>query len=122
MGRMFFLLVLCFPVLLATGQPALKSILYDFEGLDIGLENIPGGAYSYGAVSQQVVANPNGYSDMLGSRCALISVNWNVNWGAFGESNSSYVEIDAAVDKFNFYFLNPLTNSNAAAIDLRNFS
>lgn len=118
MKRIIFLLFFCFAVLITSGRSSLKSILYDFEGMNIGLQNIPWGAYSYGAVSLKIVSNPEGYSDMMGSRCAQVDVNWAVNWGAFGKGNSRYVEIDATVDKINFYFLNPLSNSANATIDL----
>jgi hypothetical protein len=58
------------------GQARLKWIVYDFDGLNAGQQDLPDGDYRYGDLSYKVAYNPFGHSDMLGDRVLQIDLNW----------------------------------------------
>jgi len=94
----------------------LKSLVYDFDGLDIGQTNLPEGDYNVNDLSYQVDANPLAANDMNGDRVLKLNLNWNTNYGTFGRGISRYIEFNPQQDVFNFYFYNPLSNGQNAAL------
>jgi hypothetical protein len=96
----------------------LKSIVYDFDGFDLNLSNLPEGDYSYGDLSYKVTSNPLQASDMLGDRVLELDVNWSAGYGAFGRGISRYIEFDVNQDVFNFYFYNPASNNQDATLEI----
>ncbi len=111
----FIVMALCVPL----PAQVLKSIVYDFDGFDLGATDLPEGDYSYGDLAYTTTLNPLGPSDMLGDRVLKINLNWNAGYGAFGRGISRYIEFDPAQDRFNFYFYNPVNNTQNAVIDLK---
>jgi hypothetical protein len=97
------------------GQARLKWIVYDFDGLNAGQQDLPDGDYRYGDLSYKVAYNPFGHSDMLGDRVLQIDLNWSGGMGEFGKSTSRYLEIDPGQDYLNFYFYNPPLNGQDVA-------
>jgi hypothetical protein len=95
-----------------------KSIVYDFDGLDIGQTNIPEGDYSYGDLTYKIAANPIAAGEMLGDRVMQLDLKWNLNYATFGRGISRYIEFDANEDVLNFYFYNPPSNSQNAVFDV----
>ncbi len=85
----------------------LKSIVYDFDGFDLGQTSLPEGDYSYGDLSYQIAANPLAQSDMLGDRVLKLNINWVNGYAAFGRGVSRYIEFNPNQDILNFYFLQP---------------
>jgi hypothetical protein len=96
----------------------LKSMVYDFDGLDIGASDIPEGDYAYGDLSYQIAANPLSANDMLGDRVMKLSLNWNNAYGSFGRGISRFVEFDPNADMINFFFYNPTSNNQNATFDV----
>jgi hypothetical protein len=96
----------------------LKSIVYDFDGFDIGQTNLPEGDYKINDLTYSIAENPLSANDMLGDRVLQLNLDWKNNYGAFGKSISRYIEFDPATDKFNFYFYNPLSNNQEATFDI----
>jgi beta-mannanase len=103
---------------LGSAKAQLKSLVYDFDGLDIGETNIPDGDYSYGDLTHQVSANPLPSNDMLGDRVIQLNVNWSSGYGSFGRGISRYIEFDPAKDVFNFYLYNPSANGQNAVFSV----
>lgn len=97
----------------------LKSIVYDFDGLDIGQTDLPEGDYKINDLAYEVAANPLGNSDMLGDRVLQLNLNWNLGNGAFGRGISRFIEFDPAADMVSFYFYNPLANPTDASIEVK---
>jgi hypothetical protein len=95
----------------------LKSVVSDFDGLDINQVTLPDGSYSGGDMNWKVAANPLGNNDMLVDRVLQLNLNWNSGQGLFGKSINRFIELDPAADKLNFYFYNPLSNPGDASID-----
>src|SRR5438477_12386744 len=89
----------------------LKSIVYDFDGLDIGQTDLPEGDYRVNDLSYKTVANPTGSGEMLGDRVLEMDLNWSTGYGAFGRGISRFIEFNPSTDVFNFYFYNPTSNS-----------
>lgn len=102
----------------SVSKAQLKSIVYDFDGLDIGSNNLPEGDYSYGDLTYQISANPLSQNDMLGDRVIKLNVNWNVNYGSFGRGISRFIEFDPVKDVFNFFFYNPSSNGQNAVFTI----
>ncbi|MCE3260841.1 MAG: glycoside hydrolase family 26 [Bacteroidetes bacterium] len=96
----------------------LKSIVYDFDGLDIGQNALPEGDYSFGDLSYMVDASPLPHNDMIGDRVLKINANWNSGYGAFGRGISRYIEFDSNTDNLNFYFYNPFSNNQNANFEI----
>jgi hypothetical protein len=96
----------------------LKSMVYDFDGLDIGSSDIPEGDYGYGDLSYQISANPVNANDMIGDRVVKLDLNWNAGYGSFGRGISRYVEFDPNADMFNFFIYNPYSNNQNATFDV----
>jgi hypothetical protein len=96
----------------------LKSIVYDFDGLDISQTDLPEGDYSVNDLAYSIAANPLTASDMLGDRVLKLNLNWSAGNGVFGRGISRYIEFDPINDKFNFYFYNPLSNNQNATFDV----
>lgn len=101
-----------------SGQ-VLKSVVYDFDGLDIGQTDLPEGDYKINDLVYQVAANPLGNSDMLGDRVLQLNLNWSAGNGAFGRGISRFIEFDPTADVLNFYFYNPVSNSANASVEVR---
>jgi hypothetical protein len=95
---------------------SLKSILYDFEGMDAGISQLPEGDYSYGDLSYRVVPNPLGYSGMPGRQSLELTIAWKAGYGAFGKGVTRYIELNPVADRLNFYLYNPLSNAEDASL------
>jgi|GEM_PF-2349392 len=96
----------------------LKSIVYDFDGLDINQGDLPEGDYGGGDLVYRVAANPLSASDMIGDRVLKLNLNWNTGYGVFGRGISRYIEFDPNSDNFNFFFYNPVSNNQSATFDV----
>jgi len=108
-----------FVTLLSYGQsPVLKSIIYDFDGLDIGQTDLPDGDYKNFDLTYQVAANPLNSSDVLGDRVLKLDLNWIIGKGTFGKGISRYIELNVSADHLNFYCYNPLSNNASATVDI----
>ncbi|HEX8515981.1 MAG TPA: metallophosphoesterase [Bacteroidia bacterium] len=106
-------------VLLAAGAFAqLKSIVYDFDGLNINQTDLPEGDYAVNDLSYRIAANPLAANDMIGDRVLKINLGWNKGNGAFGRGISRYVEFDHNLDRLNFFFYNPVSNNQDAVFDV----
>src|SRR5688572_6830772 len=79
-------------------QPALKSVLYDFDGLDIGQTDLPDGDYSNFDLQYSVVQKPIAGGEMLGDRVLRMEVNWSLGKGEFGKGITKYIELSRASD------------------------
>ena len=99
-------------------QSQIKSMVYDFDGLDIGSSNIPEGDYSYGDLNYQIAANPLPSSDMMGDRVLKLNLNWNLNYGSFGRGVTRFIEFDVNKDVLNFFFYNPISNGQNAILEV----
>lgn len=99
-------------------QPALKYVVYDFDGLDLGATDLPDGDYKNFDLSYHAAANPLAASDVLGDRVLQLDLNWSGGTGEFGKGITKYIELNTAADRFNFYFLNPLANYASAVVDV----
>jgi len=111
------LLFLVFLSLYANSQ-VLKSVVYDFDGLNQGETDLPEGDYSFGDLSYKISPDPLAPADMLGDRVLELHINWQTGSGIFGRGISRYIEFDAARDRFNFYFYNPPSNQQVANLDI----
>lgn len=95
----------------------LKSVIYDFDGFDLGQTNLPEGDYSYGDIQYKIVSPPQSMgAGMIGDRCLEINLNWNLNYAAFGRGISRFIALEQSQDFLNFYFLN--ASSQTAQIEL----
>jgi len=103
---------------LCSAQPALKYVVYDFDGLDLGATDLPDGDYKNFDLLYHVSANPLAASDVLGDRVLQLDLNWSGGTGEFGKGITKYIELNSAADRFNFYFLNPLSNYASAVVDV----
>ncbi|MDP1747022.1 MAG: glycosyl hydrolase [Bacteroidota bacterium] len=111
------ILLILISVYSANGQ-ILKSIVYDFDGIDLFQTNLPDGDYLVNDLTYQVDSNPLSSNDMLGDRVLKLNLNWNTGNGTFGKGISRFIEFDPDQDKFNFYFYNPLSNYQEAKLEL----
>jgi hypothetical protein len=102
----------------AFAQNYLKSVLYDFDGLNIGQTNLPDGDYGNDDLKYRVVATPLVQSDMLGDRVLECKLDWNIGRGEFGKATYRFFELDAATDKLCFYIYNPTTNHSDAKMEV----
>lgn len=96
----------------ARGQQ-LKSVVYDFDGLNIGQTDLPEGDFKSGDLNYTVVANPLGEGEMLGDRVLKVDLNWNTGEGSFGRGISRFIEFNPETDRINFYVYNPSSNGAA---------
>ncbi len=96
----------------------LKSIVYDFDGLDINQTDLPEGDYSALDLSYKVAANPLPANDMIGDRVLKLNLVWNNGYGTFGRGISRFIEFNPNTDMFNFYFYNPVSNNQSATFDV----
>lgn len=96
----------------------LKYVVYDFDGLDIGQSDLPDGDYSHGDAVHSVAANPLAANDVIGDRVLKLDATWLNGSGEFGKAAMRYLELNAASDKLNFYFYNPLSNSASANVEV----
>ena len=103
--------------LLALHLPAqqIKSIIYDFDGFDLGATAIPEGDYSYGDLTYKIAA-PGVTSPVLGDRCLQLDIAWNAGYAAFGRGISRFVELSQSQDRLNFFFQNALANAQSASV------
>jgi hypothetical protein len=96
----------------------LKSIVYDFDGLNINQTDLPEGDYRVRDLTYRIAANPLTASDMIGDRVLKLNLTWSTNYGAFGRGISRFVEFDPNADRLNFYFYNPASNNQNAVFDV----
>ncbi|MBA3665565.1 MAG: T9SS type A sorting domain-containing protein [Bacteroidetes bacterium] len=101
-----------------SASQVLKSVVYDFDGFDLGQTNLPEGDYSYGDLSYSIATNPLPPNDMIGDRVLKMNLNWVNGYGAFGRGISRYIEFDPNQDFFNFYFYNPIANNQNAVFEI----
>jgi hypothetical protein len=87
-------------------QGLLKSVIYDFEGLNLGQTVLPGGDYALGSLSYRVTSNPASYSEVIGDRVLELKLDWSKGAGTFGKGISRFVELDENSDCLNFYIIN----------------
>ena len=114
---LLFLSLFC--IALFSQESFLKSVIYDFDGLNIGQTALPDGDYRNNDLSYQVAANPLGESDMLGDRVLALNLNWTaVGHGEFGKGTFRFFELDAAADYINFYVYNPFINTADANAEI----
>jgi hypothetical protein len=99
-------------------QNFLKSVLYDFDGLNIGQTNLPDGDYRNDDLKYQVVATPLVQSNMLGDRVLECKLDWNIGRGEFGKATFRFFELDAEKDRVCFYIYNPTTNQSDAKMEV----
>lgn len=116
-GFLLFIIGL-FSLLSLPAGAQLKSIVYDFDGLDIGATDIPEGEFKFGDLSYEIAATDMGRNDMVGDRCLKLALSWNSGTGSFGRGISRYIEFDRSADRFNFYFYNPSSNNQDATFDV----
>lgn len=109
----FLLIAKCF-----AQTDRLKSIIYDFDGLDIGQTNLPDGDYKNFDLTYKIVSNPIAASDVLGDRVLELNLNWISGKGEFGKGITKFIELDASADYFNFFCYNPLSNQANAMVDV----
>ncbi|MBI2720971.1 MAG: T9SS type A sorting domain-containing protein [Bacteroidetes bacterium] len=119
----FFITLLFFPFsyfpqsqIAAGGQ--LISVVYDFDGLDIGQVNLPDGDYKNSDMAYEVTANPLAASEVIGDRVLKLSCNWQSGTAEFGKATMRYVELNSGTDYLNFYFYNPTSSSGALPLQL----
>lgn len=103
---------------LLTQAQMLKSVVYTFDGLDIGQTNLPEADYKQNDMTYKVAANPLGSSDILGDRVLQMDLAWNKGTGIFGRSISRFIEMNPSTDSFNFYIYNPQSNAGDALVDV----
>lgn len=96
----------------------LKSVIYDFDGLDIGETNLPDGDYSNNDCTYMVAANPLSQNDVIGDRVLKLNLHWQNGHGEFGKGTARFYELNTGADFLNFYFYNPLANGDAAIVDI----
>jgi hypothetical protein len=96
----------------------LKSVIYDFDGLDIGQTDLPEGDYKNYDLSYQVAANPLTAGGLLGDRVLRLDLAWSLGKGEFGKGVSKYIELNAVADDLNFFIYNPLTNTGPAIAEV----
>ncbi|MES2566860.1 MAG: glycosyl hydrolase [Bacteroidota bacterium] len=96
----------------------LKSIVYDFDGLDIGESDLPEGDYALGDLSYEVSPSPLSPEDMIGDRVLKLNLNWSSGMGGFGRGISRYIEFDPTNDRLNFFLYNPSSNNQDALLDV----
>ena len=116
--KFFTTLFLCFAINLEL-RSQLKSVIYDFDGLDINSTNLPDGPFKNGDLNFFVSANPLPASDVIGDRVLRLDLNWSSGAGEFGKSANRFVELNRSGDFLNFYFYNPVTNSGNANITIQ---
>lgn len=118
MKNLYLVLIFCLFTLFCTATGGLKVVIYDFDGLNIGDTDLPDGDYRSGDVNYQVAATPLVQSDVLGDRALQVNLNWSTGTGEFGKGLSRFFELDASKDYINFYFYNPVTNSQDASVQV----
>jgi hypothetical protein len=96
---------------IASASAQLKSVIYDFDGLDIGATNLPDGDYSNTDLFYSVSASPLPYSEVIGDRVLKLDMNWQAGFGEFGKATMRFIELNAGSDFINFYFYNPPASS-----------
>jgi hypothetical protein len=105
--------------LVCTGQTSrLKYVVYDFDGQDMGGNNLPDGDYMNDDLTYQAAATPLVNSDVLGDRVLQLNLNWNTGSGEFGKDMSRFIDLDVAADRLNFYFYNPVSNGADSVLDV----
>jgi beta-mannanase len=115
--KIIFILYISILAIPANAQ-FLKSVVYDFDGLDINQTNLPEGDYGLNDLTYAVASNPLPQCDMLGDRVLQLNLNWNSGFGSFGRGISRYIEFDPNQDMLNFYFYNPSSNNQPALLDI----
>ncbi len=119
MKKIILFYICLFSISISFSQTSkLKSIIYDFDGLDIGQTDLPDGDYKNFDLSYHVAANPLTASDMLGDRVLQLDLNWSGGTGEFGKGITKYIQLDITADRFNFYCYNPLSNYSSGQADV----
>jgi hypothetical protein len=98
--------------------PRLKSVIYDFDGLNIGETDLPDGDYKNGDLTYHAAATPLVSSDVLGDRVLQLDLNWSSGSGEFGKDVSRFIDLAVSVDRLNFYFYDPLSNPNDSLLQI----
>jgi hypothetical protein len=101
-----------------TSNAQLKSVVYDFDGLDISSTNLPDGDYYRSDLRYSVAANPLAANDMIGDRVLKLNLTWSSGYGTFGKSIGRFVEMDRYADYINFFFYNPVSNNQSATFEI----
>src|SRR5947207_1227089 len=101
MKRLSIIIFLSLFVLFASGQSYLKSVIYDFDGLDVNQTDLPDGDYKNNDLSYHAAANPLSASDVLGDRVLELDLNWQTGTGEFGKSMSRFMELNSSSDRLN---------------------
>jgi hypothetical protein len=116
MKRSVIIIFLLVMALFSYGQSYLKSVIYDFDGLDIDQTDLPDGDYRNNDLTYKVAANPLTASDVLGDRVLQMDLNWVAGAGEFGKNMSRFIDLNSSVDRLNFYFYNPTSNLSDAVV------
>lgn len=115
-------LLICAAAFISSGLSAqsslLKSVIYDFDGLDLGQTNLPDGDYKNFDLSYKVSADPLSAGGILGDRVLELDLNWQTGKGEFGKGISRYIELNASRDRLDFYIYNPLSNADSASVQI----
>jgi hypothetical protein len=93
----------------------LKFLIEDFEGFPTAQTNLNAdGIFSYGSINLEIEKKTCTGYDYSGLRA--LKVNWDGknNFGGFGKGLSSFVQLDASTDFFNFYTFVPSSNGRPA--------
>jgi beta-mannanase/type IV secretory pathway protease TraF len=101
-----------------SGHAQFKSMVYDFDGLDINQSSLPEGEYGSADLTYRIAANPLAASEMIGDRVLKLNLTWNSGYGVFGRGISRYIEFNPLSDRFNFFFYNPVSNNQSATVDV----
>lgn len=117
MKWLYFFTLLLFGVGIKA-QNALKYVVYDFDGFDIGATDLPDGDYKNSDLAYQVSANPLQYSEVLGDRVLQLDLHWSAGSGEFGKELGRFIELNPAADHINFYLYNPTANPQDGAVEI----
>jgi hypothetical protein len=118
MKKILLSLLLNLSVLVLPAQGILKSVIYDFDGLNTGANNLPDGDYRNNDLQYQVAPTPLGANDMLGDRSLQLNLTWASGSGEFGKDVARFIDLDVNTDRLNFYFYNPLGNGPDSILEL----
>lgn len=114
--KLFTICLLIIFSLQSRGQ--LKSVIYDFDGLTTGSNDLPDGDYRNNDLNYSVDGNPLAYSDVISDRVLKLDMNWQAGLGEFGKATMRFIELNTATDYLNFYFYNPTSSSGAVPVTI----
>src|SRR4051812_14514963 len=70
------------------------SIIYDFDGLNIGQTDLPDGDYYNNDLKYSVAANPLAANEVIGDRVLKLNLNWDTGSGEFGKAANRVIHLD----------------------------